>query len=49
MFLNHILLGFLGIAFGGAVAAGTFAFVIVIGVVPPYDRKMQPCGEYTLL
>ena len=40
MFLNHILLGFLGIAFGGAVAAGTFAFVIVIGVVPPYDRKM---------
>ena len=34
MFLNHILLGFLGIAFGGAVAAGTFAFVIVIGVVP---------------
>ena len=28
MFLNHILLGFLGIAFGGAVAAGTFAFVI---------------------
>ena len=33
MFLNHILLGFLGIAFGGAVAAGTFAFVIVIGVV----------------
>ena len=42
MFLNHILLGFLGIAFGGAVAAGTFAFVIVIGVVP---RMIGKCNR----
>ena len=42
MFLKHILLGFLGLAFGGAVAAGTFAFVIVIGVVP---RMIGKCNR----
>ena len=45
MFLNHILLGFLGIAFGGAVAAGTFAFVIVIGVVPRMIGKCNRAAE----
>lgn len=47
MLIRHILVGFLGLAAGGAVAAGTFAFLIVIGVIP---RLMGKCkgGKYFL-
>ena len=44
MFLNHILLGFLGIAFGGAVAAGTFAFGIY-----PHKNLKNPTDAYILI
>jgi stage V sporulation protein AB len=33
-FISHIYLGLAGLAAGFAVSAGTFAFLIVIGVVP---------------
>jgi stage V sporulation protein AB len=33
MYLEHVFLGLVGLAAGLAVAAGTFAFLIVIGVV----------------
>ena len=39
MWIEHVFLGFLGLAAGGAVAAGTFAFIIVIGVVPRMIAK----------
>ena len=34
MLIEHIFLGFCGLAAGLAVSAGTFAFLIVIGVIP---------------
>ncbi len=45
MLINHIFLGFLGIAFGFAVSAGTFAFMIVIGVVPRLVGKCNRAAE----
>lgn len=41
MWTNHILLGFLGIVSGSAVAAGTFAFLTVIGVLPRMIGKTK--------
>lgn len=48
MWIRHLFLGFIGLAAGGAVAAGTFAFIIVIGVVP---RMIAKCNlaKYTVL
>ena len=40
MLAKHIFLGFLGITSGVAVSAGTFAFLMVIGVIP---RLMGKC------
>lgn len=34
MLTEHIILGFMGLVSGAATAAGTFAFIIIIGVVP---------------
>lgn len=34
MWIKHIFLGLMGLVAGSAVAAGTFAFIAVIGVVP---------------
>lgn len=34
MWINHVILGILGVIAGSAVAAGTFAFITVIGVLP---------------
>ena len=34
MWINHLLLGVLGLMFGATIAAGTFAFILIIGVVP---------------
>lgn len=41
MWIRHFFLGFAGFAGGIAVAAGTFAFIIVIGVVP---RMIAKCN-----
>lgn len=46
MWIKHLFLGFIGLASGVGVAAGTFAFIIVIGVVPRMNCKMQPGGKY---
>lgn len=45
MLINHIILGILGITFGLAVSAGTFAFLIVIGVVPRMIGKCNRAAE----
>ena len=34
MWIKHLFLGVIGLISGGAIAAGTFAFVMIIGVVP---------------
>ena len=34
MWTKHVFLGVIGLLSGGAIAAGTFAFVMIIGVVP---------------
>ena len=48
MWINHLVLGFSGIAAGAAVAAGTFAFISIIGVVPRMNAKSN-CAECTVL
>ncbi len=45
MLIKHIFLGFLGIASGFVVSAGTFAFLIVIGVVPRMIGKCNRAAE----
>lgn len=45
MLSNHILLGFVGIMAGLAVSAGTFAFIIVIKVVPRMIGKCNRAAE----
>ncbi len=45
MLIRHVFLGFLGIASGFAVSAGTFAFLIVIGVVPRMIGKCNRAAE----
>jgi stage V sporulation protein AB len=42
MYVNHIFLGIFGLCAGLAVSAGTFAFLIVIGVVP---RMIGVCNR----
>ena len=39
MFLKHILMGAVTFACGVAVSAGTFAFLLVIGVIPRMIKK----------
>ena len=34
MWINYLFLIFFGLVSGGAIAAGTFAFIMIIGVVP---------------
>lgn len=45
MLIKHVFLGFLGLASGFAVSAGTFAFMIVIGVVPRMIGKCNRASE----
>lgn len=45
MSVNHIFLGFIGLAAGFAVSAGTFAFLIVIGVIPRMIGKCNRAAE----
>ena len=40
MWSRHLLLGLAGAVAGGATAAGTFAFVIIIGVIPRMIGKL---------
>lgn len=48
MLSSHIWMAFLGLAFGIAVSAGTFAFIIAVGVVPRMVGKSNT-GKYTIL
>lgn len=41
MLIRHIVMAFVMFACGIAVSAGTFAFILVIGVVPRMIRKMN--------
>ena len=41
MLARHIFMAFVSFACGVAVSAGTFAFILVIGVVPRMIRKMN--------
>ncbi|MDD6057147.1 MAG: stage V sporulation protein AB [Clostridiales bacterium] len=45
MLSEHIFLGFVGLAAGFAVSAGTFAFLIVIGVIPRMIGKSNRAAE----
>lgn len=45
MLIRHIFLGILGIASGLTVSAGTFAFLIVIGVIPRMIGKCNRAAE----
>ncbi|MGN0348637.1 MAG: stage V sporulation protein AB [Roseburia sp.] len=45
MLSEHIFLGFVGLAAGLAVSAGTFAFLIVIGVIPRMIGKSNRAAE----
>ena len=45
MLIRHIFLGFCGAAAGLAVSAGTFAFLIVIGVIPRMIGKCNRAAE----
>lgn len=45
MLIRHIFLGFCGAAAGFAVSAGTFAFLIVIGVIPRMIGKCNRAAE----
>lgn len=41
MWINHLLLGVIGLAAGASAAAGTFAFIIILGVVPRMIGKSK--------
>lgn len=45
MLIRHVFMGFLGLAAGLTVAAGTFAFLIVIGVIPRMIGKCNRAAE----
>lgn len=45
MLSKHIFLGFMGLISGVAVSAGTFAFLLVIGVIPRMIGKCNRAAE----
>lgn len=45
MLIRHIILGVCGLAAGFGVSAGTFAFLIVIGVIPRMIGKCNRAAE----
>ena len=45
MLIRHIILGFIGLAAGLGVSAGTFAFLIIIGVIPRMIGKCNRAAE----
>ncbi len=48
MWIDHLLLGLIGLAAGSAVAAGTFAFLIMLGVIPRMIGKTKTAGQILL-
>ncbi len=47
MWIRHIFLGLFGLAAGIAIAAGTFAFIIMIGIVPRIAARSKT-AKHTL-
>lgn len=45
MLIRHVFLGFVGLAAGFGVSAGTFAFLIIIGVIPRMIGKCNRASE----
>lgn len=45
MLVRHVFLGLCGLASGFAVASGTFAFLIIIGVIPRMVGKCNRAAE----
>jgi stage V sporulation protein AB len=45
MWSRHLLLGVLGLAAGSAVAAGTFAFIVMLGILPRMVGKSRTAKE----
>ncbi|MBP3487381.1 MAG: stage V sporulation protein AB [Roseburia sp.] len=45
MLIRHIFMGFVGLAAGFGVSAGTFAFLIIIGVIPRMIGKCNRAAE----
>ncbi len=45
MFIRHIFMGLCGLAAGVGVSAGTFAFLIVVGVIPRMIGKANRAAE----
>lgn len=45
MLIRHVLMALVALACGIAVSAGTFAFILVIGVVPRMIKKMNLCDR----
>lgn len=45
MWSRHLLLGLLGLAAGSAVAAGTFAFIVMLGILPRMVGKSKTAKE----
>lgn len=39
MWINHVFLGFLGLAFGLSVASGSFAIAVKLGIIPEMASK----------
>ena len=39
MWVNHVFLGFLGLAFGLSVASGSFAIAVKLGIIPQMASK----------
>ena len=49
MLTKHVLLGLIGLIAGGATAAGTFAFIIIIGVIPRLIGKLRQAVDKMLI
>ena len=49
MLIKHFILAFLAFVSGVGVAAGTFAFILVIGVVPRILRRSNLAGRVLLV
>lgn len=45
MWSEHLLLGLIGLAAGSSVAAGTFAFIVMLGIVPRIVGKSKTAKE----
>lgn len=45
MWINHVLLGFLGLACGLSVATGSFAIAVKLGIIPQMAEKSKTPGH----